>query len=308
MASFSENFLREFFELYKEQECLWQIKGKTYHDRNARKQAMGILVLKFQEVNKDANEEYVRKKINNFRTSYKRELKLVLQSSKSGAGTDEIYKPKLWYFPLLSFLNDQDVPRRAISNLSDEEEVTNLSSPIGDDNFSPITADNEDSQLSQDSTLSVSSATPSSTKTSSMKKKRLRAATDPRDELLITINEKLQQSTPVVQREKDRFDIFGDNVAVKLRGLPNSQRIMAEKLINDVLFEAESDVLCRGWRLQPPSSIPSVTNNSRIQDNYFGSTATGNTYVQLEAHNVGQNNPLYSASELFSTFNDNNNN
>lgn len=173
--------------------------------------------------------------------------------------------------------------------------MTDLSCPIGDDNFSPIPDENDDSQLSQDSTLSVSSATPSSTKTPSMKKKRLRAATDPRDELLITINEKLRQSTPVVQeREKDRFDIFGDNVAVKLRGLPNSQRIMAEKLINDVLFEAESDVLCRGWRLQPPSSISSVTNTA--------------TYVQLEAHNVGQNNPLYSASELFSTFNDNNNN
>lgn len=126
MASFSENFLRQFFALYQEQECLWRIKSKTYHDRNARKQAMDILVSKFQEVNKDANEEYVRKKINNFRTSYKRELKLVLQSTKSGAGTDEIYTPKLWYFQLLSFLNDQDVPRRAISNLSDEEEVSEL--------------------------------------------------------------------------------------------------------------------------------------------------------------------------------------
>lgn len=124
MAVYPEVFLREFFELYKEQECLWKIKSELYHNRNARKKAMDSLVLKFQEVNKQANEEFVKKKINNYRTSYKRELKLVQQSNKSGIGTDDIYKPKLWYFDLLSFLNDQDVPREAIDNISDEEGVS----------------------------------------------------------------------------------------------------------------------------------------------------------------------------------------
>lgn len=85
---------------------------------------MDILISKFQEVNTEANEDFVKKKINNFRTSYKRERKLVQNSAKSGKGTDDIYKPKLWYFRLQSFLNDQDVPRKAVSNLSDDEEVS----------------------------------------------------------------------------------------------------------------------------------------------------------------------------------------
>ncbi|KAL1493968.1 hypothetical protein ABEB36_009647 [Hypothenemus hampei] len=121
--AYSESFLREFFELYKEQECLWKIKLPSYHDKNARKRAMGILVAKFQEVKNDANENFVKKKINNFRTSYKRELKLVKNSSKSDAGSEEIYKPKLWYFELLSFLGDQDLPRTPVSNMFDEEEI-----------------------------------------------------------------------------------------------------------------------------------------------------------------------------------------
>lgn len=127
--AFSETFLRDFFDLYKEQECLWKLKSPSYHDKTARKRAMDILVGKFQVVKPDANEDYVKKKINNYRTSYKRELKSVKNSSKSGAGTEEIYKPKLWYFDLLSFLGDQDLPRPPVSNMSDEEEVSKLKIP-----------------------------------------------------------------------------------------------------------------------------------------------------------------------------------
>ncbi|KAG8248857.1 hypothetical protein J6590_032431 [Homalodisca vitripennis] len=54
------------------------------------------------------------------------------------------------------------------------------------------------------------------------------------DKVLETVSEKLSQ----LQRE-DQFDIFGRNVAAKLRSLPQEQRIYAEKRINDALFDAE---------------------------------------------------------------------
>ncbi|KAL4126475.1 hypothetical protein QTP88_010697 [Uroleucon formosanum] len=38
-------------------------------------------------------------------------------SIKSGASADTVYKPKLWYFSLLSFLGDQDTPRTSHSSL-----------------------------------------------------------------------------------------------------------------------------------------------------------------------------------------------
>nr|CAH7734313.1 unnamed protein product [Callosobruchus chinensis] len=90
---YTETFLRDFD---KEHECLWKIKSPAYHDKNARKRAMDILIAKFQEVKNDTNEDFVKKKINNFRTSHKRELKLVNNSIRSGVGLDEIYKPILW--------------------------------------------------------------------------------------------------------------------------------------------------------------------------------------------------------------------
>lgn len=39
--------------------------------------------------------------------------------------------------------------------------------------------------------------------------------------------------------EEDRYDIIGKGFAVRLRDLEEKQRIIAEKLMNDVLFEAE---------------------------------------------------------------------
>ncbi|KAG8305657.1 hypothetical protein J6590_065577 [Homalodisca vitripennis] len=44
-------------------------------------------------------------------------------------------------------------------------------------------------------------------------------------------------------KREDRFDMFGKNVAAKLRSLPQEQRIYAEKEINDALFDAEVGAL-----------------------------------------------------------------
>lgn len=38
---------------------------------------------------------------------------------------------------------------------------------------------------------------------------------------------------------EDRYDIFAKNIAIKMRELSKNQRIIAEKIINDTLFEGE---------------------------------------------------------------------
>lgn len=55
------------------------------------------------------------------------------------------------------------------------------------------------------------------------------------NEVLHSVNEHFKR--PLLK--EDRFDIFGKNVAVKLRDLPKDQRLIAEKIINDTLFQAE---------------------------------------------------------------------
>ena len=64
------------------------------------------------------------------------------------------------------------------------------------------------------------------------------------DNILSIVSERLKST-----KQEDQFDVYGKNVATKLRILPNEQRIWAEKLINDVLMEAEFGNLNRGMQI-----------------------------------------------------------
>lgn len=59
------------------------------------------------------------------------------------------------------------------------------------------------------------------------------------NDVLLTVKDHFKR--PINQ--DDCFDIIGKNVAMKLRNLPKRQRLIAEKIINETLFEAEMDNL-----------------------------------------------------------------
>lgn len=46
----------------------------------------------------------------------------MIESQRSGAGSDEIFKPRLWYYEHLLFLQDQELPRKGISNMNMNED------------------------------------------------------------------------------------------------------------------------------------------------------------------------------------------
>ena len=48
---------------------------------------------------------------------------------------------------------------------------------------------------------------------------------------------------------EDAFQVFGKHVANKLRDVPSSQNAIAQKLISDVLFEAELGTLTRNFQV-----------------------------------------------------------
>ncbi|CAH2015325.1 unnamed protein product [Acanthoscelides obtectus] len=54
------------------------------------------------------------------KTTYREELKKVLDSERSGVGTDDVYVPHLWYFS-----RDQESPRTSVSNMEDDNETQN---------------------------------------------------------------------------------------------------------------------------------------------------------------------------------------
>ena len=66
------------------------------------------------------------KKLHTLRGQFRKEMKDMKASHKSGADTKDLYVPKLWCFDALMFLADGDIPRDATSNL-DEPQVSHLS-------------------------------------------------------------------------------------------------------------------------------------------------------------------------------------
>ncbi|RZF33858.1 hypothetical protein LSTR_LSTR009882 [Laodelphax striatellus] len=59
---------------------------------------------------------------------YKKELNKVRKSEMSGAGEEDMCKPSLWYFNLLDFLNDQDVPRTPQETMDNDQEHVSIAS------------------------------------------------------------------------------------------------------------------------------------------------------------------------------------
>ncbi|KAJ8875253.1 hypothetical protein PR048_023148 [Dryococelus australis] len=114
----------EFLELYKEFGCLWDMYSKQYSNKDARNQALEIL-LEILKVIGNATIATVKKKIENIRAAYKRERKVKHMYIRSGR--EDIHVPTLWYYEYLTFLDEiYSVPRKGVDTLStrwdDEDE------------------------------------------------------------------------------------------------------------------------------------------------------------------------------------------
>lgn len=119
----NRKFWCEFLEIYKGLPALWRIKSDEYSNRVMKASAYEHLIEKLKEIFPQANREMVTKKINTLRTAYRKELKKLKESQKSGAGADEVYEPTLWYFDKLSFLEDQEQLVQGVTTMEEKNEA-----------------------------------------------------------------------------------------------------------------------------------------------------------------------------------------
>lgn len=116
---FDKTFVADFIDEYKNHPALWNIKSVISKNKHLRNKGIEALVLKCKERIPEADDSFVKKKINNLRTAYKRELAKVRASKRTGSSADEIYTPTLWYFDLLSFTMEYETGREGISSTDD---------------------------------------------------------------------------------------------------------------------------------------------------------------------------------------------
>jgi hypothetical protein len=61
MATWSKDFLVEFIELFREEECLWKVKSEYYYNKSKKDASYRTLIGKVQEVEPDATRDTVVK-------------------------------------------------------------------------------------------------------------------------------------------------------------------------------------------------------------------------------------------------------
>jgi len=90
-------FTTEFISMYRDNPCLWKVSDKLYLNRNKKSEAYAHLVTECKKHFPDANRDIVVKEIQSLRGSFRKELNKVNASKPSGASTDAVYIPSLWY-------------------------------------------------------------------------------------------------------------------------------------------------------------------------------------------------------------------
>ncbi|CAJ0936774.1 unnamed protein product [Ranitomeya imitator] len=254
MSFNTEEFVRELIEMYRYLPCLWQIKSADYSNRNKKREAFAKLVALFKQHNpcEKVDESVVRKKIQGLRTVYKKELNKVVKSKKSGAATDEVYVPSLWYYDLLGFTRDQELPRTMSSSMRqtlDQDPVIPTDTPVGDqDRHDDLSTPTSDDMLGDEPSLAEategSSEYPApSTPYSAYVPRRINNGRRRKDTVspsteLVTLAKQM-----ISQQSNTTVDSFANFAADRLGKLQDTQRIHAERVIFETLSKGAAGQL-----------------------------------------------------------------
>jgi len=80
-----------FMETYQSLPELCDLENINYSNQFKKAAAYDVLVEKFKVIEPHANREAVTKKMNNLRSSFRKELRRVEESKKSGSSVDSVY-------------------------------------------------------------------------------------------------------------------------------------------------------------------------------------------------------------------------
>ncbi|KAF5304777.1 hypothetical protein FQA39_LY09554 [Lamprigera yunnana] len=117
-------FILECIEVYHSLPALWNIKSKDYSNRIKKNKQYTNLLRKYREYYPDADKAQLVKKFNSLRTNFRKELERIKDSEKSGAGTDDIIEPTLWYFEEMNVLVGQEEPSTSQSTIQIQDDNT----------------------------------------------------------------------------------------------------------------------------------------------------------------------------------------
>ncbi|CAH1109925.1 unnamed protein product [Psylliodes chrysocephalus] len=162
----------------------------------------------------------VERKIKNLKSHFARERKKKAETRRTGSSADEPYVSKWFAYQALLFLAETNKPRNTVNNVEDQLAViTPTKVPKTKDFKLPKTPKTKSAKRKLTDNL-ASSNTPILNKPLNLMR--------------------LIQSRRVDSKSKDKYSLFGEQVAMKLRRITSLRKIfMVQNSITQVLFDVE---------------------------------------------------------------------
>ncbi|KAG5884236.1 hypothetical protein JTB14_011725 [Gonioctena quinquepunctata] len=241
----------EFLEGYESYPCSWDVHSTPYKNKNRREKAYQKLY-QLMDI-EDSGIAEVKAKIRSIRNAYALEVSKIKNSQHSGAGADEVYKPKVAWFSVADRILKQVVQIRQtqaseieIESQSELDDATeNTQSTTIEEILSPSSSDLSVARKPIPQKLTLNSTAP----------KRVRKTASSTEKALQGLQEIAQKLDEKPTGEEDNeFDCFGRSVACSLKKLPKT--VVFESMAYLILQRLTSNA----QQIMRPSSSASSTS------------------------------------------------
>ncbi|XP_055634451.1 uncharacterized protein LOC129774656 [Toxorhynchites rutilus septentrionalis] len=227
--------IEKLIRMYKATPELWDCTSKYYKDRTRRTNALREMAHELR-----TNVDEVQRKIHNLRNQFNTEFKKT-GTAKSGPNSDERYVSRWPYYNSLRFLQIKPISKPARENSSVDGEIENDDSAHSGTQLSPAKP-----------RAHISAFT-----TRPPKRFKKQNPLTKQNELLTLGCNFLSNLKNESKHEDDYYLNMAKVWARKLKEIEPTQRLYAEKAINDMLFDAQIRTLQAGSeRTAPDDSSP----------------------------------------------------
>ncbi|XP_063775547.1 uncharacterized protein LOC134911103 [Pseudophryne corroboree] len=237
------DFWTGFIELYRSHECLWRVKSKEYVNREKKLKAYQELIDYSKGRNSQVDIRWVKKRIQNFRTVFHKEHKRVIESQRSGAGSDEVRRPSLWYYNLLMFTLEQEPRTESVCSAMPESPEGVLEEEVGTEELLSPLATEGNPPMAEHAELEVIEVEPVPPQPSQPPTRRRRLGPRTSSSGEERTHQFLNRAEEILQRPPDEQMIFGMNIACEMQSLEPTQRQRFKTIVYDALICAQNGQL-----------------------------------------------------------------
>ncbi|KAK4882524.1 hypothetical protein RN001_005843 [Aquatica leii] len=232
-------------EQYQKWPCLYAVRSKEYKNKHARVKALEDVFQVVKLLKSTISQTDMKTKFANLKTTFMQEFRKYKESFKSGAGTEDIYTPTLWYFQQMMYVAEHNEIRPAVDSIETNNEDAASDGEVGleVDTCSSSTNSNdiEDTMVWEGTVEELETLGNCSTPTNRTTKRKansgdLNACLNSADSAISDMRAAVLQNAAA---KKPKNAAFGAYVAEKLTEITDPNlRLEAEYKINKVLFDA----------------------------------------------------------------------